>query len=164
MKIEKAVVNASPLILLFKSGLADLLPQLFTEMVIPDAVWEEVMAGGERDAAATQMPTVSWIRRVTATVIAPEVLVWNLGDGESEVLSFALAQPDYRALVDDRAARSCARTLGVMTLGTGGTLILAKRRGLIQSVSAELQRLRDAGLWLSDEVVALLKEQAGESD
>lgn len=164
MKIEKAVVNASPLILLFKSGLADLLPQLFAEVVVPDAVWEEVMAGGETDAAATRLPAASWVRRVTATPIAPEVLVWNLGDGESEVLSFALAQPDYRALVDDRAARSCARTLGVRTLGTGGILILAKRLGLIPSVSAELQRLRDAGLWLSHEVIALLKQQADESD
>ena len=52
MKIEKAVVNASPLILLFKSGRADLLPQLFAEVVVPEAVWEEVMAGGESDIAA----------------------------------------------------------------------------------------------------------------
>ena len=44
--------------------------------------------------------------------------VWNLGDGESEVLSFALAYPQYKAMIDDRAARSCARTLGVQTLGT----------------------------------------------
>ena len=164
MKIEKAVVNASPLILMFKSGLADLLPKLFAEVVVPDAVWKEIMAGGERDAAAARLPAVSWVHRATATKIAPEVLVWNLGDGESEVLSFALAQPDYRALVDDRAARNCARTLGIRTLGSGGMLILAKRRGLIQSVSAEVQKLRDAGLWLSDEIVALLKERAGESD
>jgi len=164
VKIEKAVVNASPLILLFKSGLSDLLPQLFAEVVVTDAVWEEVMAGGETDSAATRLPAASWVRRVKATAIAPEVLVWNLGDGESEVLSFALAHPEYRAVVDDHAARGCARTLGIRTLGTGGALILAKRRGLIPSVSAELQKLRDAGLWISDEVAVLLKEQAGESD
>src|ERR1700749_942167 len=112
VKIEKAVVNASPLILLFKSGLADLLPRLFVEVFVPEAVWKEVMASGESDAAASQLPRTSWLRRASQT-IAPEVLAWNLGDGESEVLSFALARPEYRALIDDHAARSCARTLGV---------------------------------------------------
>lgn len=164
MKIERAVVNASPLILLFKSGLADLLPRLFTEVVVPGAVWEEIMAGGELDTAASQMPSASWVRRVGAPTVASEVTVWNLGDGESEVLSFALARPEYVAMIDDRAARSCARTLGIQTLGTGGALVLAKRRSLIPSVSVELQKLRGAGLWLSEELVTLLKEQAGESD
>lgn len=164
MKIEKAVADASPLILLFKSGLADLLPQLFAQVVVPEAVWKEVMAGGESDAAAARLPSAAWVQRAAVPAIAPEVVVWNLGDGESEVLSFALTRPDYRAVLDDHAARSCARTLGVRTLGTGGMLILAKVRGLIPSVSVELQRLRDAGLWLSEEIVTLLKEQAGESD
>jgi predicted nucleic acid-binding protein len=164
VKIEKAVVNASPLILLFKSGRADLLPQLFAEVVVPEAVWEEVMAGGESDIAAAGMSSAGWIQRVKIPTIAPEVTVWNLGDGESEVLTFALTYSDYRAVIDDHAARSCARTLGVRTLGTGGALILAKRRGLVSSLSVELEILRDAGLWLSEEIVALLKEQAGETD
>jgi predicted nucleic acid-binding protein len=65
-------------------------------------------------------------------------------------------------MVDDRAARRCAKTLGIHTLGTGGMLILAKRRGLITSVGNRLNRLREAGLWLSDEMVTLLLKQAGE--
>jgi predicted nucleic acid-binding protein len=42
-------------------------------------------------------------------------------------------------------------------------LILAKRRGLITSVADGLNPLRDSGLWLSDDLVALLLKQAGES-
>lgn len=74
----------------------------------------------------------------------------------------ALNHPGYRAVIDDAAARRCARTLQVPILGTGGLLVLAKRRALIPSVRASLQELRDAGLWLSDEIVALLVQQAGE--
>lgn len=162
MKVEKIVVNASPLILLFKSGLADLLPQLFTDIVITDAVWKEVVDGGPKDLAAASLPNISWIRRVNVSRLAPDVIIWNLGDGESEVLSFALAQTEYRAMIDDRAARNCARTLGIQTLGTGGALVLAKRRGLISSVSEELQKLINSGLWLSVEVITLLREAAGE--
>lgn len=43
MPIEVVVVNASPLITLFRSGQADLLPRLFKRVVVPQAVWEEVV-------------------------------------------------------------------------------------------------------------------------
>jgi len=63
---------------------------------------------------------------------------------------------------DDRAARRCAKSLNITTIGTGRVLILAKQRGLIPSVVPKIQALRDAGLWLSDSIVNLLKQEAGE--
>ena len=51
MPINRVVVNASPLICLFKSGLADLLPSLFTEVIVPEEVWHEILAQGIRSAA-----------------------------------------------------------------------------------------------------------------
>ncbi|WP_263480525.1 DUF3368 domain-containing protein [Oscillatoria salina] len=39
---------------------------------------------------------------------------------------------------------------------------MAKQRGIINDVSERIQALRDAGLWLLDTVVNLLKQQAGE--
>jgi predicted nucleic acid-binding protein len=39
MRIEAVVINASPLITLFRSGQADLLPRLFTQIIVPEAVW-----------------------------------------------------------------------------------------------------------------------------
>jgi predicted nucleic acid-binding protein len=66
------------------------------------------------------------------------------------------------AIVDDRAVRRCSNSLSMITMGTGGLLILAKRRGLISSISPGIQALRDAGLWLSDSIVNILKSQAGE--
>jgi predicted nucleic acid-binding protein len=111
--------------------------------------------------AAIALLETGWIRRVEMNAIASEILIWNLGLGESEVLSLALADKSYVAMIDDRAARNCARTLGIHTLGTGGALVLAKRRGLIPSVSIALQQLLDAGLWLSDELMTLLTTSRG---
>ena len=42
MLIDSVVVNASPLICLFKSGLVDLFPALFKNVAVPDAVIKEV--------------------------------------------------------------------------------------------------------------------------
>lgn len=162
MKSDRVVVNASPLIVLFKADLAHLLPRVFTDVLVPGAVWDEVIAGGPNDMAAQGLATIDWAKRVEVATVDPGILAWNLGQGESEVLSVALNRPGYRAVIDDAAARRCARTLRVPMLGTGGVLVLAKRRGLIPSVGTSIQELRDAGLWLSDDVVALLVQQAGE--
>lgn len=111
MRIDAVVVNASPLIALFRSGQADLLPKLFERIVIPDAVWDEVTSGGHHDVAAAQLPTHHWPVR-DSCAISSRVLVWNLGNGETSVLSYALAHPSLRAIIDDADARRCARTLG----------------------------------------------------
>lgn len=162
MVIERVIVNSSPLIVLFKSQQAELLPQLFLEILVPEGVFAEVTMAGEDDAAARQLPNVAWIQTVEVTSIVPEVTAWDLGKGESQVLSLASTTAECAAVVDDRAARRCAQTLDIPTIGTGGLLVIAKRRGIISSISPGIQALQNAGLWLSETVVTLLKQQAGE--
>jgi len=162
MRIEKVAINASPFILLCKSGLAELLPQLFSEIYMPERVSMEIIAGNDIATEKLFDYEETWLIRCLANV-AEEVLVWNLGDGETDVLSLAFADKEYyTALIDDRAARKCAETLNIKTLGTGGVLVLAKRRGLINSVGEALEKLQNAGLYISDGIIELLKKQAGE--
>ena len=161
MRIEAVVVNASPLISLFRSGQSDLLPRLFSRIVVPESVWKEVALDERNDAAALELGTQIWPIRESVTA-SPRVEAWNLGAGETAVLSCALASPPVRAIIDDASARRCARTLSIPMLGTGGVLLLAKRRGLLPSVAEGLEKLRNAGLWLSDDLVKLLKMEAGE--
>lgn len=160
MSSNSVIINSSPLIVLLKSQQAQLIPQLFTEILVPLGVFQEVTT--KDDVASAQLPNISWIQTVEVNTIAPEVAAWDLGKRESQVLSLALKNSDCAAIVDDRAARRCGQALGITTIGTGGLLILAKRRGLISSISPGIQALRDAGLWLSDSLVNLLKQQAGE--
>lgn len=161
MQIERIVVNSSPLIVLFKSEQAELLTQLFIDICVPTAVWTEIMIAEADDLAKQQLPITSWLRCMEQD-INPVVGSWDLGAGESTVLSFALKYSGYRALIDDSAARRCARSLGIPSIGTGGVLVLAKRRGLITSATQAIQRVRDMGLWLADDLVDLLKQKAGE--
>ncbi len=161
MRIEKVVINASPFILLCKSGLAELLSGLFSEIYMPERVSIEIIDGYDLATEKLYDYEETWIIRCLPSV-AEEVLVWNLGDGETDVLSWAFWNKDTTALVDDRAARKCAETLSIKTLGTGGILVLAKKRGLIKKVSPELKKLQVAGLWISDEIVELILKQANE--
>ena len=162
MRIDSVVADASPLIILARGDLLHLLPQLFPEILIPAAVWAEIAAGGEADAAARELAAAEWAERVEVGELPADVGAWNLGAGESEVLALAHRHAGRRAMVDDAAARACARTLGIPVLGTGGALVLAKRRGLLPSVTAALEVLRETGLWLSPGIELLLRQQAGE--
>lgn len=161
MPIEAVVVNASPLITLFRSGQAGLLPQLFNRIVVPQSVWQEVVQDAWDDPASRELRQQSW-PVVEPVEVSPRVAAWSLGAGESAVLSHALAHPPLRAVIDDMDARRCAQTLGIPIFGTGGLLVLAKRRGLLQSVGEGIAKLRAAGLWLSADLVRALLAQAGE--
>ncbi len=160
MRIDRVVIDDSPLITLFRSGQANLLPALFDHIVVPDVVWSEVVAERD-DAAAVGLPAQPWSICQPAPPV-PEVTLWNLGRGETTVLSHALRHPSTRAIIDDREARRRAQTLGIPVLGTGGLLVLAKCRQLIPSLSDALTRIRRAGLYLSGDVTALLRQLAGE--
>jgi predicted nucleic acid-binding protein len=162
MLIKKVVINSSPLIALFKSQQSQLLPQLFDKILVPEAVWNEITLASKNDEASQQLPHVNWSQKIEKITIQPEVAAWDLGKGESEVLSFALNNPSYAAIVDDRAAKNCAQALGIVTIGTGGVLLLAKRRGLITNITPRLEALQNSGLWLSERVINLIKKQAGE--
>ncbi len=73
----------------FRSGLAEILPALCPHVVVPDAVWQEVTAGGHEDVAASGLMQAGWVNRLPAETVAPVVQAWDLGAGESAVLSYA---------------------------------------------------------------------------
>ena len=131
---------------------------------MPESVSEEIVRGNDIALERIYDCEETWLQRYLVSP-ANEVLAWNLGDGETEVLSLAFADKEiFTALVDDRAARKCAETLGIRTLGTGGILVMAKSQNLITSVRIELERLEAAGLYLSEDVRKAILRLAKEID
>lgn len=159
------IFNASPLILLGKIRQLDLLETLSPSFRIPQAVVEEIGAGPPDD------PTISWLRQASVaahiidTPLAPPFLAqWDLGAGETAVLSLALADPGSAVILDDLAARKFALTFDLPLLGTLGLLIRAKHRGLISRIAPQVERLESAGANLSQSVIASALKLAGETN
>ena len=148
---DRWVVNASPLILLAKIGHLHLLTELADELVVPEAVLDEVNVGPEDDPArrffvSTSLPTV-------AVTLDATIMAWDLGDGETAVLSYAGTHAGWTAIIDDGAARRCARALAIPLLGTLGIILRARQAGLIEAATPLLQALKAAGIRLDDEVI-----------
>ena len=157
------VVNASPVIVLSKIGRIDLLSLLCQELVIPESTAKEIQEGASSD------PSVHWIRGEGKNLIAkdaplsPEVSAWDLGAGETAVLSWALQNSQYEAVVDDRAARNCASVLQIPVRGTLGVILLAKKSGIIELVAPILHDVLDAGLRVHPELQRDILRLAGEA-
>jgi predicted nucleic acid-binding protein len=78
------------------------------------------------------------------------------------VLSWALAYSDYEAIVDDLAARKCAKTLSIPIRGTLGVVLLAKKIGLIPKVDPVLDAISAAGLRIDPNLLEAIRTMAGE--
>jgi predicted nucleic acid-binding protein len=155
------VLNASPIICLAKSGYYQLLKQLPDEVVIPEAVQTEINAGPSNDPAREILAKGNF--KIMESLIVPSVAAWDLGLGETAVLSYALSNAGWQAVIDDRAARKCARALEISVRGTLSIVLLAKKRGLIDSAAEVIRALQASGLWVDEPFIRrLLKEAVGE--
>ena len=148
---EVWVVNSSPLIVLAKVGQLELLKAADRQLVIPEAVRDEVLRGPPDDPARQAIQS-GFDAGSGSGIPDPMVLEWGLGSGETAVLSDA-KQCGGVAVVDDRAARVAAKVMGIRIIGTLGVVLRAHRQGRIQSAVAVIRALRDAGLRLDDDLI-----------
>ena len=156
------VLNASPLIVLARAGLEDLLLKLPEQVVVPQAVETEIHAGPAGDPARRALSAGKF-----SIVDAPareDILTWDLGRGETAVLSYALSNPGWIAILDDRAARTCARSYSIPYKGTLAVIIIAKQEGEIGSAADAMRSLQAAGLRLEDAIIRQALKQTVEED
>jgi len=157
------VTDASPIILLAKTGRIDLLPACTEEFLIPEAVAEEVRRASADDPAREWLETEGETFVETTGPPAAEVAAWDLGRGENHVLSHARAHPEWTAVVDDGAARRCAQGLEISVIGTLGVLVVAKKEGHLDAVRPAAEALRRAGLHVSQDVIDQALRMADEA-
>ena len=155
-------LNASPLIVLGKIGQLDLFNMLAEEVVVPNEVAEEIKAGPENDMARLAIETGKFLIASPSKPIA-ELIAWDMGAGETSVISFALNNSGWVAILDDAAARKCASSFGISVKGSLAIVILAKKRKLIPSAKQLLREMQSAGLHLDEKIIQqVLKETLGE--
>jgi predicted nucleic acid-binding protein len=149
---EQWVINASPVIALARVGQLELLTHLPKRVALPRAVAEELLRAPEGDPARRAVE--SGVFKVIETPPPPpEIVAWDLGPGETAVLSQVFAHRRWVAVLDDGAARRCARSLSLRVTGTLAVVLLAKQYGLIDSAAKVLYDLRGAGFRLDDGVI-----------
>lgn len=79
------------------------------------------------------------------------------------MIAYALSHATpIMAILDDLAARRCAKTFRVPYLGTLGLVLAAKKQGRIKSAREVVVKLVDCGMYLSPHVIDQALSQVGE--
>jgi predicted nucleic acid-binding protein len=137
------IADTSPLRYLILIGEAELLPALYTEVLIPEAVANEL------SQPATPEPVRNWIvsrpfwlRVVPLTARPDSVSLPDLDPGEHDAILLALQVRADLVLMDEREGVEEARRLGLSVTGTLGILERGAERELIE-LAPVIARLRE---------------------
>jgi len=147
------VANTSPIIYLSAINRTDLLKRLFHEIFIPGAVRQEIISGGKDTFGFREIENEQWIKpKNIENELAKKCLLTDIDDGEAEVIVLAEELKANIIVMDDRLGRKVARLRGFHVIGTLRLLMAAKERGIIAEVKPLVERLKEVGFWISDDV------------
>ncbi|MBF2017609.1 MAG: DUF3368 domain-containing protein [Rivularia sp. T60_A2020_040] len=157
------VSDTSPISNLAAIGQLKLLQQLYGNVVIPKAVYQEILNSGDTDPAVLAIKSVNWIQTLNITNTALfQTLQSNLDIGEAEAITLAVELNADRLIVDERRGRKEAIKLGLRVTGILGILLAARQQGLVLRIQPLLDDLIANGFWIREELYAELLQLAGE--
>ena len=152
------VSDSTPLITLMKAMRLDVLHDLFGEVIIPEAVYQELTANDNFPDEAKLISDSDFIRvvsirdRKTVSVLQRAT---GLDLGESEAIVYA---DDIHAdilLIDEVSGRRVAMDMGLDIMGSIGVLVSAFKKGYISTEEADesFQKIRDANRHISEKLL-----------
>ena len=161
------VCDASPLIVIAKTGLIPVLNRMADEVIVPETVHSEAtidltLPGGEAIRAAVKAGHIQVRPGIVRPDSDPDEELSGLDAGERAAIHLAHAL-QCPVLMDERRGRRAARRRGLTVIGSAGLLLQAKERGLIPALAPILERWRQSGYFLSATLVKEVLERAGEA-
>ena len=151
------VSNSTVLIYLAKIGKLNLLKRIFTDVLIPVEVFNEVVVNGKEerhfDAFLVERSIEEGWIKVRKIKVEKELMEFGIDKGEAEAISLAKSL-GCAILIDQTHARIAAKALGLNPRGTIFVLlaVLQKKYLTYEEYQELLEELVKAGFRMSDEV------------
>ena len=141
-----------------------MLQQLYAELFIPEAVWQDVVMDGSGQPGAEIISTADWIRtKAVENQPLVQSLRQDLDSGEAQAIALALEINADLLLMDERLGRDVAEYFGLGYTGLIGVLVDAKHNKLIRDIKTLLDDLRNkAGFRISDSLYQRVLSDMGE--
>ena len=139
------VSDTSPITNLAAISQLNLLQQLYSHLIIPKAVYNEMVKVDQLVPGAVEVQTLLWIQtQVVADsqqIVAIQLNQENIDRGEAEAIVLALELNADLLLMDERRGRAVATSYGLNVTGLLGVLLQAKRMSLIPAVKPVMDQL-----------------------
>jgi predicted nucleic acid-binding protein len=151
------VSDTSPLNYLVLIDHQEILPVLFGDVLIPEAVWHELRSPAAPPLVKAFLETwPSWLERRIVSQVPQDLQ--HLDPGEQEAIALAQSVDASLVLLDEKKGRQAAQGLGFVVTGTLGVLDLAARRGLMDLVDA-LKRLERTNFRMTPRLLRHIHEK-----
>jgi predicted nucleic acid-binding protein len=157
-------MNSSVIIALAEINMTDIIGILDVEVIVPYAVYEEVVVKGRSRPGSKELKSLIGQGKVKVLASQNKALIEALHDplgmGESEAIALAI-EHNCTIVLDDRIARLKAKSMGLKVMGTIGLLRLAYDRGLIDKdkLVQALRKLKEHGFRISDKIINEILEK-----
>lgn len=158
----KIVTNTTPIISLIKADKLDLLDALFTEVMMPVAVYRELTASKMFVEEANIIDNAQFIKIAPVkdmSLLHSIQSSFGLDAGESEAIALANEVNADLLIIDERKGRRVARDFGCKITGTMGVLLFAYKNGMLLSseVMECINKLKAAHIWISNSLVEIVR-------
>ncbi len=155
--MDRIVSNATPLIYLAKADKLTLLKSLVNEVVIPEAVFQEVVVEGKRLGENDAYRVEKCINQGWLNIQEVNNLLsfdFPLHYGELEVISLAVQEGIKKVLIDDAKARSIADLAGLQPVGTLWVILQAVKNRMMDfdEFLSTIESIIHSGFYLKYEV------------
>ena len=151
----------TPIISLMKDNRLGILKELFTEIVIPEAVYNELTSNPNYPEEVATINESSFIKKVTLSdkkLLDVFQRVTGLDLGESEAILYSDENSADLLMMDEIKGRQVAKQMNIRVIGTLGILQLANEKGLLSGndVRHTLEVLKTNERHISDELIELV--------
>ena len=154
------IADSSALIALSVCNSLELLDQLFTEVVVPEAVYKEVIKADKPEA------------RILKHYLNGKVIKVDMHDfiyldayadaGETEAMKLYKQKSADKLLIDDKRGRKVAKINRIETIGSLGILIAAKQAGLIKQIKPRIEKIAQSRVYINQSLIEMVLEVAKE--
>jgi predicted nucleic acid-binding protein len=135
------------------------------DLSIPYAVYEDVAIKGTGHPGALEVREAKWIEKIN---VSDRKLVLrlnaSLGLGESEAIALAKEIKADLIILDDEKAREMAISEGLRITGLLAFLVQAKEKGIIKRVKPLMDRLREKGFFINEDLYQDVIQKAVEQN
>jgi len=144
------VSNTTPIISLSSIGKIDILKDLFNEIIISEAVYDEIKAKKSYGYDEVELDFIK-VQSIKGEIYR-DLLLNQLDLGEAETIILAKEiNADY-VLIDENIGYKIARNSGLEVIRTLSILLKAKEKGIISKIKPLLDEMIAKGRWYSKNV------------
>ena len=155
------IADTTPIITLMKLQRLDLLEKLFDTVIVPNAVYEELVSNSNYLMEAQTVVECPFLKRREVSdrqsiKILREVV--GLDAGESEAIALAEEKHADLLIIDERKGRRVAKQMKLKIIGTIGILLQAFDCKILsqEEILSCSERLRDSSIRISDSLFELI--------